>query len=271
MGKWLKSAFLAALLIGAGYFFGTVCKQIGEAYELLLTAPGDVLNPLLWVLLAMGAVAVTAGLVAALLRPVWVGMVAFAFSGLAMLLGWQATLTSGILALVYVLIAFLYAVGVAKELNERIRFSVRPVSEGQAMLLMALTLVVCGSLYIGSAEYIEREGFSIPDSYTELFVEQMEKQIEARLPAEERQEAVAEFREGFRRAIDEFFERTVQPHERFIPLVIATSLFMPLVTLTRLLAWLPTLVLGAVFSLLRSLGLTRVVSETQEVQRLVIG
>jgi len=156
-------------------------------------------------------------------------------------------------------------------MNERIRFSVHPISEGQGMLLMALTLVACGSLYLGYAAHIEREGFSMPESYTEMFMEQMEKQIEARVPEEERQEAVAKFREEFRHATDEFFERTVKPYERFIPLAMAVGLFMSLVTLTRLLAWVPTMVLSIIFPLLTALGVTRVVSETREVQRLVIG
>jgi hypothetical protein len=49
------------------------------------------------------------------------------------------------------------------------------------------------------------------------------------------------------------------------------ALFMPLVTITRLLAWAPTSVLGVVFPLLATLGVTKVVSETREVQRLVLG
>jgi uncharacterized protein len=40
---------------------------------------------------------------------------------------------------------------VARELNERIRFSVRPISEGQNILLMILILIICGSLYFGYA------------------------------------------------------------------------------------------------------------------------
>jgi hypothetical protein len=270
MGKWLKGAFLAALLLGAGYFFGTVCKQVGNAYELLLTPSEGLLNLLLWVLLALGAMAVTAGPVAALLRPVWVGMVAFALSGLTLLLGWQVTPASGVLALVYILVAFLYVVSVASELKERIQFSVRPVSEGQGMLLIALILVACGSLYIGSAQRIEQEGFSIPEPYIQLSMEQIEKQIETQVPPEQRLEALAQFRTEFRRAVDEFFERTVKPHEQFIPLAIAAGLFMSLLTFTRLLAWIPTLFLRAVFSLLASLGVTKAVSETHEVQRLVI-
>jgi hypothetical protein len=270
MSKWLKVAFFTALLIGAGYFFGAICRQIGQAYELVLAPSRELLFLLLWFLLALGAIMVSAGLVAALLQPMSVALIAFALSGLAMLVGWRLAVVSSILVLVYLVAASLYVVGVARELNERIRFSVHSLSAGQDMLLMALVLVACGSLYPGYAAQIEREGFSMPESYIEVFMEQMEKQIEARVPAEERAEAVAEFRAQFRHAVDGFFEETVKPYERFIPLGVAAGAFMSLATITRLLTWVPTAVLSLAFPLLTALGVTKVVSETQEVQRLVI-
>ena len=88
MSKWLKATFLAVLLIGAGHFFGRVCTQISQAYELILSPSRELLGLLLRFLLALCAIAVTSGLVAALLRPAWAGIVAFALSGLTMLLGW---------------------------------------------------------------------------------------------------------------------------------------------------------------------------------------
>jgi hypothetical protein len=270
VSKWLKIAFLAALSIGAGYFFGTVCGRIGHASELILAPSGELLTLLAWFLLAVGTVAVTAGLVAALVRPVWGGFIAFALSGLAMLLGWQVAAVNGALVLVYAVAACAYAGGVARELNERTEFSVRPVSASQGMLRMTLTLVACGSLYVGYAAHVEREGFSLPEVYVEAFVNQMERQIEAQVSAEEREEAVRGFREGFRSTIDEFIERRVKPHEELIPLGVAAGLFMPLLTTTTLLAWVPTVILSLAFRLLTAWGVTKVVSETREVKRLVI-
>jgi hypothetical protein len=135
---------------------------------------------------------------------------------------------------------------------------------------MTLALVACGSLYMGYAAHIEQEGFSLPEVYIEALMEQLEKQIEARVPAEEREEVVGGVREGFRRTVDEFVEQRVKPYERLIPLVVAAGLFMPLVTITGLLAWVPTAILRLVFRLLTVLGVTKVVSETQEVETLVI-
>jgi hypothetical protein len=174
-----------------------------------------------------------------------VGFIAFALSGLAMLLGWQVTMVSGLLVAVYLLAACIHTVGVARELAERIRFSVHSISAGQGMLLMSLVLVACGSLYMGYAAHVEQEGFSLPEVYVEAFMEQLEKQIEARVPPEEREKVVGEFRE-------------------------AAGLFMPLVTITRLLAWVPTAILSLVFRLLAVSGVTQVLYETQEVEKLVI-
>ncbi len=270
MSKWLKTAFLTILLMEAGHFFGTVCEQIGQDSQLILFPSQELLGLLSWFLLALCALVVAAGLVAALVRPLWVAIIAFVLSGVTMLVGWQVAVESGILVAVYCLAGCIYLVGVARELSERISFSVRPISQGQGVLLMALVLVACGSLYLGYAAHIKREGFSIPEPYIEMFMEQMEKQIAARMPAEGRQEAVAELREELRRAIDGFFERTVKPYEQFIPLAVAAGTFTSLVTITRLLTWVPTLAMSILFFLFTRLGVTDLVVEMLEVERLVI-
>ena len=144
---------------------------------MILIPSRELLSLLLRFLLAVGVLMVSAGLVATLLRPTWVGFIAFALSGLAILLGWQVTVVSSILILVYLLAVCLYAVQVARELSERIVFSVHPIGAGQGMLLIALILVACGSLYLGYAAHIDREGFSLPEYYTEALMEQIETQI----------------------------------------------------------------------------------------------
>ncbi len=57
---------------------------------------------------------------------------------------------------------------------------------------------------------------------------------------------------------------------RFIPLAIAAALFMPLVAITRLIVWVPTVLMSIIFPLLKVLGVVKLTSETREVQRLII-
>lgn len=271
MYKELKSAVFAVLLITASYFFGDVCERIGQGYELILFPSGEVLGLALRFFLAMGAVGLTAGLVAALVRPLWACFIVFSLSALAMLLGWELKATSGVLASVYFIASAIYAQGIAKGLEERLNFSVRPISESQSILLMALIIVACGSLYLGYAAHIEEAGFSIPPSLTDAIMEGVEREIEKRVPEAGSEEALAEFKEGFEKGLEEFVEKTIRPYERFIPLAIALSLFTSLVTITRFLSWIPVLALRVIFPLLTALGVTNVVTETREVKRLTLG
>jgi hypothetical protein len=268
--RWLKMVFLAIPMIVAGYSFGRICQRMSVAYPLLLAPSRELLTLLLWLLLALAFIAVSAGVVAALLRPVWVAFVAFALSGLALLLGWEVTLRSAILALFYMLTGAAYAVGTEGELKQRIKFSVRPVTDGQSILIIVLLIVAIGGFYFGSAEHIKRKGFSIPEQYMTKFTGEMAKGIAVQLPAGRREKIQSEIRKQSQRVLDDLLARWVKPFEQYVPLIVALSLFMPLLTITRLLTWVPMLILGGVFPLLAAIGLTRVATGTVEVERLVI-
>jgi hypothetical protein len=270
MSKWLKIAFFTLLHIGAGYFFGWVCKEIGVAYELILLPSNELLTLLLKLLLAVGLLMVTAGLVAALLRPLQIGYLAFFLSGLGIIVGWHISILAGALTLIYVLAGVFYTTGVDREMKERVRFSIRSVSTGQAVLSMSLILVACGSLYLGSKDYIDREGFSLPEAYIELILDQVEEQVKLPVLDKEGDQVMAEIRETMKQSMEALIYEKVKPFEAFIPLGVSAAIFMSLVTIIGVLSWLPILFLRITFSILSALGVTTIVRETREVQRLVI-
>jgi hypothetical protein len=270
MDRRLKFAIFAVLLIGASYFFGIVCEQSAQVFQLLLVPSNEILMFLIKFLLALGAMLVCAGLVAALIRPLWVASLAFGLSGLTIIFAWEVTVVSGTLTLLYFLISVIYTRNVIKRLDQQLEFSVRAISLSQKMLISVLILVVCGSIYLGASSYVKQEGFSIPEKYIEMIMKAMEPQIVSRTAEEGREVAILNFRKEFREIIDGFFDETVGPYERFIPLGLSFSLFMTLVTITGLLSWIPTLILETFFSVLLKLGVVKVVTETLEVRRLVI-
>jgi len=333
MHKELKSAVFAVLLIIASYYFGAVCERIGQEYELILSLSGETLHLALRLLLAVGAVAVTAGLVAALVRSLWACFLVFALSALAMFLGWELKASGGLLTAVYFVASLIYAERIAGELNDRLRFSVRSISQSQSILLTTLVIVACGSFYFGYAAEIDREGFSIPPALVEMVMGKMETEVSKLLPADLGEAAIAEFRdqvEGlleemarevsrllpeavgeatmaefsgqleralgemekeagerlqtvgreaimkrfmdqFERTLKEFVEEVIRPYERWIPLILAISLFSLLAPIAVLLSWIPALALAVIFPLLTALGVTRVVAETGIVRRLTLG
>jgi len=272
----LKIIFFAVLLIAASWFFGIWCGRFGQVYTLLFQPGREILELGLWLLLAIMVVAVTAGLVAALLKPLWVAVVAFALSALAMILGWQVGIGPALLGLLYFLLSLPYARGVTRELNERLRFSVEPVSRGLSLLFMVLALVACGSLYLGYAAHIEREGFTLPPTFKEMMtrmtVVPIREAIEAQtdLTPQEKERALAEMEEGFEEMWMGPLEEMIKPYERLIPVVMAVGTFMTLQTILGFLSWIPGLILAVIFPLLQITGMTKVVRETREVERLVI-
>ncbi len=276
IGKLLKTAFFTVLLIAASWFFGIWCGRVGQAYTLFFQPGREILKLVSWLLLAIVVVAVTAGLVAALLKPLWVAMVAFAFSALAVVLGWDVGIGPALFGLVYFLASLLYARGVTKELNDRLRFSVEPVSRGLSLLFMALALVACGSLYLGYAAHIDREGFTFPPTFKEMMTKMtvvpMWEAIEARtdLTPQEKERALAEMEEGFEEMWMGPLEEMIEPYERVIPVVVAVGTFMTLQTILGLLSWIPGLILAVIFPLLEITGMTKVVRETREVERVMI-
>ena len=270
MNRWIKYLIFFILIMGAGFLFGTVCNQISEVDQLLLIPAIELLYLLLWFLLSLALMMLCAGLVAALLRPLWVAAIAFALGGLAMLLGWQISIASGALVLVLAVVGVVYTNNIMQGFEKQADFSVQPIGQNQNILLLGLILVACGSLFLGFRDYVAREGFTIPDRFIELMMKPMEQQIVLRAPEEGQEETVVQFREEFRSFIDEFFDQTVKPYERYIPLIVSGGMFFSLYTIANLLTWLPTLITQAILTLLTSIGVASFVIETREVRRLTM-
>ncbi len=256
------------LLIAASCYLGIISHQIGQLGDTIFSLSMDTLYPFLWLLLALVLVAITAGLVAALIRPLWICFIAFALSSLAVLFLWGLNLIGIVLAVLYLLAGLLYSWGVAKGLNERINFSVHPIKDNQTILLIVLVIATCTLFYSGYAAQIEREGFTTPPVVIDMVTGIAEGQIEgsADLTPEEKEQAIAEFREQFEQQVEEM----IKPYQQLIPIGIAIILLSILMTIISLISWLPTIILRAIFAILTASHVTKVVTETQEVKRLTI-
>ena len=266
--KLVKSVIFIVLLIAASCFLGNICNQIGQLGDTIFSPSMDTLYPFLWLLLALALVAIAAGLVATLVRPLWMCFVAFALSSLAVLFIWGLNLIGIVLAVIYLLAGLLYCRGVAKGLNERINFSVGPIRDNQTILLIVLVIAACALFYSGYALQIESEGFTTPPFVIDMVAGMAEGQIEGSpgLTPQEKEQAIAEFRQQFEQQVEDW----VKPYQQFIPIGVAIMLLGILMTVIELISWLPTLILRAIFAILAVCHVTSVVTETQEVKRLTI-
>ena len=266
--KLVKTIIFIVLLIAASCYLGNICNQIEQLGDTIVSPSLETLYSFLWLLLALALVAITAGLVAALVRPLWICFVAFALSSLAVLFIWGLDLIGIVLAVLYLLAGLLYSRGVAKGIKERITFSVHPIKDNQTILLLALVIAACASFYSGYAAQIEREGFTTPPIVMDMVVGMAEGQMEGRadIPPEQKEQFLAEFREQFEQQIAGWIE----PYERFIPIGIAVMLFSLLMTIISFIGWIPILVLSAIFAILTASHVTREVTATEEVKRVTI-
>lgn len=270
MSKLVKSIIFSALLITASYFFGWICRYIGQAYVLLISPSWTLLNLLVWFLLATGAMAMSAGIVAVLLRPAWLGILIFAFSGLSMLTGWQVSSGGTILILFYIAASMIYYFSVVNDLGQRIKFSLQSVSGNQGTLIMALLIVACGSLYFSAKEYIGEQGFSIPEAYVQVLMEQVEKPILSQVPEDMQPQVRLQLRHEFRHRLNSIYEDKLRQYEHLVPLAVAVMIFMLLMPVLRLFSWIPVIVLKVLFALFTWTGITKIITDTAEVKKLVI-
>lgn len=266
--KLVKTIVFVALLVAASAYLGNIGRLIGQLGDAALVLSISALYPLLWFLVALLFVAVAAGVVAALVRPLWICFVAFALASLAVLLFWGLNLIALALAVLYLLAGLLYTRGVAKGLEERIRFSVRPIEENQTTLAIVLVIAVCVLFYTGYAAQIEREGFKAPSFVMDIATEVAERQVGAMpdLTPEQKEQIITEFEQLFEQQIED----ALKPYQQLIPAVIALILLGILTTIVRLFSWFPALILKGVFALLTASHVASTVTETREVERLVI-
>ena len=267
--RWLTVVFFSVLLAGTGYLLGEACEQMEAACALLLD-PSRLLVVLLRAVLTLGLVAVAAGLVAALFRPLWVAVLAHALFAAAMLLGWRVTVVSAGLAALSAVTGVISVVQTDADLRRRIAFSVRSVSEGQGIFVLALVVILVVSLYLGCAEHIRAEGFSAPSVYLSGIADKMAQQLASQAPLALRDRLEAEARAQVQGMLDALMAQWIKRYERLVPLGLALTLFTPLWAAARLALWASALVLRLLFGLLTSLGMAKFTVETVEAKRLVL-
>ena len=274
-GTVVKTIILVAVLVITNALLGVVCGRVYRQYEGLFSPGPELLNLAIWVFGTIALVAVAAGLLVALVRPLWVIIVAFALSALAMVLAWEISIVSLVLSLFYLALAMIYARSVVSELNNRLNFSVRPIAEGQGIFLFALILLVSVSFALGYREDAIRRGFIVPPAYKQTVMEivlpRLRAGIESRseLKPEERAAALEEAKQSIEKFWTES-ETMLQPYAQFIPVGLGLMLLWMLETVVGLVSWIPPLVLSGVFPLLKLLGVARVATEMREIKRLIL-
>jgi hypothetical protein len=271
----VKIVVFLLMLIGAHVLFGVACSKVQSQYDALFTQGKPLLNLALWVFGSILFLALTGGLVAALVRPFWVITLGYFLSALAMFLMWKIGIITAVASLIYFLIAIGFSITVVNEIKVRLSFSVRPIQQEQKLLLFGLVLMVGVSFALGYQETARRSGALIPPAYKQKIIDPITRAVQEQLEKQsglgpvEKAMALQQLQQG----LEKFWtdtERTIQPYAPYLPFVIGVLVLWLLETLLGFVAWIPPLLLSGLFPLLKAIGVTHEVVETKEARRLVL-
>ena len=265
-----KIGLLTLPLIAAAWFFGTVCRRMETGHLLLAFDVRPALLLLRDLVLAWATLALMSTVVALLFRPLWMAAVAFVLAGLALLLGAGVTATHALIALWFLLAGLGYAAIMQHDVSQRIEFSIIPVAAGQFGFLVVLLVLAIGAFYMGAASHVRTAGFLLPNSYAEDLAERLASRVAAVFPALIQQEVHDSVRGYARQLLTEELDRLMVPVRPYLPIAAAIALFLPLLAVACVLPWVILPVLWFLLLLLSMVGLTRIVTETREVKRLVL-
>ena len=272
----IKTLVFGALLVGAGCFLGLVLRWCGDRSVQVFAGTGDFWGLLwlgCWALGALITVAVTAGLVAVLIRPFWVVALMLLVSALALFLCWEISLASLVVALIYLVMGLIYITGVRAEINDRIKFRVGNIRHGQGAFLTVLVVLICTGLYFGSARSIDRNGFSLSPSTVDSIVnmadsygiDRVASAMGTKVNASDKQEALTQLRDYLE---NDF--KSNESYKDFTPVILAVGAFAVLNLVMLLFSWLSLLVLWLIFLILLRSNVVKKKTHSVEVTRLSI-
>ena len=273
---WLiKTVVFGALLTGAGCFLGLVLKWVGGGYEHFIPGTWDLgvaLRLGFWALGAIATVALTAGLVAILIRPFWVAALEMLASALVLFLCWQISLVGFVVALLYFLVGVLYLAGVRTEISNRIQFRVWNIRTSQGMLLALLVALICTSLYFGYAGKIDREGFTLSQQTVSWIIEKADKDylVDKVLPEGYNTSDRARALDTLQNYLENDVTQDMVQYKGYAPVLLASVSFSVLMLAALVFSWVPLLIMWLVFFILLRLKVVKKKAHPVEVTRLSI-
>ena len=275
MSSLVKITVFILMLIGAHVLLGITCNRVQSHYEDLFPPGTASLNLAIWVVGSILLCALIGGLVAALVRPLWIIALGFFLSSLAMLLAWGTNIYSALASLIFFLMAIRFSRTVVDEIKVRLNFSVNPIQQEQKLLLFGLALMIGAGFALGYQDAARQSGKLIPPAYEQKITDSITRTVQAQLEKRsgfgqvENAMTLQELQQG----IEKFWAQAdtlLEPYASYLPFVIGALLVWLLNTLLGFIAWIPLLLLSRIIPLLKAIGVTHEIVETKEARQLVL-
>lgn len=275
IGSIVKTALCVLAFLSTATFFSFTCRDLTNNYLLLLTPSYTATVPwLIQLSIASLLLATASGIVAVLVRPLWLTIVVY-ITGSALagfVIQPNAIIAVTMIALALFLVTYLLFI--RQQMQNQIHYSLHPLSDSKVMFFIFLAIIVSVSFGNGYINDSTRRNYVVPPEvktivlnqavgFTDTVVESLYEQPAQRQVAKQAAQA------STKEALDNM-EKELAPHIKTIPIVLGVTLFSIALSFFFLLSFLLMPIVRTVFFLLRTTKFAHVTTETREVSRLTL-
>ncbi|MBI4975403.1 hypothetical protein HZC20_01880 [Candidatus Peregrinibacteria bacterium] len=179
-----------------------------------------------------------------------------------------------ILVIIYFVFALLYSLSVKNKLENQIKFSIHPIADAQKILLIILAVMASSSVAFGYLNDAATRSFVIPPEVKTSVNKFIESKMDAgseqvKIPEKDKK-ALAEKSKGEIEKMWTNLETRLKDGKNTIAIFLASAFFTILQLILIVFSFIPLLILRILFPLLKLIHVTRIVTETKEVEQLVL-
>ncbi len=225
----IKNLTIGVPFIFASILFATVCSVFYSSQEVIFAFNGSLALLLIFLIATVTILAVTASLVAMLVRPISFALLFLAVSGVVVAISVKGGAAFSLLAFSgYFVAGSLYFMSVKKEITSRINFTTSALRKGQGFFIIVIMTVVALNFGLGYRDDSQEKDYIIPpiirESVADFIFRQANLQIEDESSLEEATGGTLdEAREEIEIIITEVEDKLNSFGQIWVALVFATS------------------------------------------------
>lgn len=266
---------LACLLVflAASVYLAHVCSVVADNYLLLAAVSGS--KALIsWAInlgIAVVVFVLAVGVVAALVRPMWVAMIGYAVGAILYPLIVGSSFATWITALVFAVFLILYLIATARLFGNQIEVSTHPLGEKKMMVSLLIAILLSVSVAVGYISDSTARSYVIPPegrtAISKYMVNTMQSMIDTqKATAKQKENALKEAQKSADDTINKI-EEQLKPMQKYVPVMFGAIVFSLAQIVLIFVVMIAALLVPLLFLILKATHFIHTVTEKCEVVR----
>ncbi|MBI5152153.1 hypothetical protein HZA39_01345 [Candidatus Peregrinibacteria bacterium] len=278
IGYIIKTAACIAVFFASMAFFSLMCKALVDNYIFLIAPTMKITVPWLIKLgISVLLILITLGIVAVLVRPVWLAIATLAAGSILYpLIAGGGYITWILAAVSCASLSGGYLYFVVKQMRNQVNFSTHPLGEKKLLVCSLLALLIAVSLGLGYAEDSARRNYiivpeikTLAQDYVVYQAIQIAVKQYPKITAKQKEAAAESVKKNMKKTFDDV-EKNMEKYKSTLPVIFGAIAFMIFQMVLIFIAMIASIFSTFIFSLLRITHFTRITTETCEVKHLTL-